>query len=45
MTNIVHFRVKDEIILKYYKVSAVIEFSREQRLYEITINKFVRLRF
>ena len=45
MTNIVHFRVGDKIILKYYKVSIVIEFNREQRFYEITINKFVRLRF
>ena len=45
MTNIVHFRVEGEIILKCYKVFAVIKFSRGQRLYEITINKFVRLRF
>ena len=45
MTNTVHFRVEDKIILKYYKVSIVIKFSREQRLYKITINKFVRLRF
>ena len=28
MTNTVHFRVKDEIILEYYKVSAAIEFSK-----------------
>ena len=45
MTNTVHFRIGDEIILKCYKVSIVIEFSRGQRLYEIIINKFVRLRF
>ena len=29
MTNTVYFRVGDEIILEYYKVSPVIKFSRE----------------
>ena len=45
MTNTVHFKIGDEIILKYHKVFTVIKFSKEQRLYKIIINKFARLRF